>query len=89
LMGLNQVDAAEKSAREARTRKRDFPPLHLVLANIHIRKGNYPALLEDLNTYLKLEPKSPASEQARQMREKVRRALANPPNAPPAQPPKP
>jgi tetratricopeptide (TPR) repeat protein len=89
LMGLNQVDAAEKSAREARTRKRDFPPLHLVLANIHIRKGNYPALLEDLDTYLKLEPKSPASEQARQMREKVRRALTNAPNAPPAQPPKP
>jgi len=89
LMGLNQVDAAEKSAHEARTRKRDFPPLHLVLANIHIRKGNYPALLVDLDTYLKLEPKSPASEQARQMRERVRRALANPPNAPPAQPPKP
>lgn len=89
LMGLNQVDAAEKSAREARTRKRDFPPLHLVLANIHIRKGNYPALLEDLDTYLKLEPKSPASEQARQMREKVRRALANASNASPPQPPKP
>ena len=89
LMGLNQVDAAEKSAHEARARKRDFPPLHLVLANIHIRKGNYPALLVDLDTYLKLEPKSPASEQARQMRERVRRALANPPNAPPAQPPKP
>ena len=88
LMGLNQVDAAEKSAHEARTLKRDFPPLHLVLANIHIRKGNYPALLQDLDTYLKLEPNSPASEQARQMREKVRRALANAPSAAPA-PPKP
>src|SRR5712691_426690 len=89
LMGLHQVDAAEKSAHEARTLKRDFAPLHLVLANIHIRKGNYPALLQDLDTYLKLEPKSPASEQARQMREKVRHVLANAPNAPPAQPPKP
>ena len=89
LVGLNRVDDAEKSAREARTRKPDFPPLHLVLANIHIRKRDYPALLEDLDTYLKLEPSGPLSDKARQMREAVGRALVNAQNAPSATPPKP
>ncbi len=77
LMGVNRVDAAEKSAQEARTRKPDFAQLHLIMANIHIRKHNYPALLADLDTYLKLDPNGPMSDQARQMRTKVQQALAN------------
>lgn len=89
LLGLNRLDAAEKSAEEARTRKPDFPPLFLLLANIHIRKRDYPALLQDLDSYLKLEPNGPTSEQARQTREKIQRALDNARNAPTAGPPKP
>src|SRR3989442_14782674 len=38
LMGLNRVEAAQKLAEEARKRNPDYPPLHLLLANIHIRK---------------------------------------------------
>jgi tetratricopeptide (TPR) repeat protein len=89
LLGLNRVDAAEKSAEEARTRKPDFPPLFLLLANIHIRKHDYPTLLQDLDSYLKLEPNGPTSEQARQTREKIQRALSNAQNAPTVPPPKP
>ncbi len=89
LMGLNRLDDAEKSAREARTHKPDFSPLYLVLANIHIRKRDYPALLQDLDSYLKLEPNGPMSDKARQMRESVQRALANAQSAPSAAPPKP
>ena len=77
LVGLNHVEAAEKNAQEARARKPDFPALHLVLANIHIRKRDYPALLEDLNRYLELEPSGPMSDQALQTRDKIQRALAN------------
>jgi tetratricopeptide (TPR) repeat protein len=89
LLGLNRVDAAEKSAEEARTRKPDSPPLFLLLANIHIRKHDYPALLQDLDSYLKLEPTGPMSEQARRTREKIQHALGNAQNAPTAGPPKP
>ncbi len=89
LLGLNRLDAAEKSILEARARKADFPSLHLLLANIHIRTRNYQALLQDLDSYLKLEPNGPMSEQARDTREKIQRALAAAKNTPPAPPPKP
>jgi tetratricopeptide (TPR) repeat protein len=89
LLGLNRLETAEKSALQARTRKPDFPPLHLILANIHIRKRDYPALLQDLDSFLKLDPNGPMSEQARQTREQVQRALANPQNTPAVASPKP
>lgn len=89
LLGLNQADAAEKSAQVAHTRKPDFPPIHLVLANIHIRKHDYPAVLQDVEAYLALEPTGPMSDQARQTQEKVQRLLAHAPASPPAVPPKP
>jgi Tfp pilus assembly protein PilF len=89
LLGLKRLEAAEKSAQEARTRNSAFPPLYLVLANIHINRRDYPALVEDLDTYLKLDPSGPMSEQARQTRDKVKGLLASTQNAPAAQPPKP
>ncbi len=82
LMGLNRVEPAQKIAEEARKHNPDYPLLHLLLANIHIRKRDYPALLGDLDTFLKLEPNGPTSDQVRQTREKVQRALANAQNVP-------
>ena len=89
LVGLNRLDVAEKSAMEARTRRPDYAPLYLVLANIHIRKHDYPGLLQDLDSYLKLEPQGPNSDKARAMRETVQRGLANAQDTPGAAPPKP
>ncbi len=89
LLGLNQVDAAEKSAVEARTQKPELAQLHLVLANIHMRKRNYPALLLDIDAYLKIEPAGPMSDQARAMREKLQQGLANAQSAPGTSSPKP
>ncbi|HJY86674.1 MAG TPA: tetratricopeptide repeat protein [Candidatus Acidoferrales bacterium] len=84
LLGLKRPDDAEKSAAQARTRKPDFPPLHLLLANIHIQKHDYPAIVEDLDTYLKLVPNGPMSEQARETREKVKGIMARAQNTPAA-----
>ena len=89
MVGLNRLDEAEKSAIVARTRKADFPSLHLILANIHIRKKNYVSLLEDLEAYLRLEPNGSFSEQARLTRDRIQRAMANAQNRPPAEAPKP
>jgi len=89
LLGQSRVDAAEKSLEQARLRRADYPQLYLVSANIHIRRKDYPALLQDLDTYLRLEPNGPTSDQARQMRETVQRTLANARNAPSTPPPKP
>ena len=89
LFGLNRVPEAERSAHEARTRKIDFAPLYLLLANIHIRKRDYPTLLNDLDEFLKLDPGGPMSNQARQMRQTLQRALANAHNASAGDKPKP
>ncbi len=89
LVGLNQLEAAEKSGQEVRTRKPDYAPLYLLMSNIHIRLRAYPALLEDLDTFLRLEPDGPMSAQARDMREKIQASLVKAQNAPAAPPPKP
>ena len=79
LFALNRVEEAEQSVQAARMRRGDFAPMYLLSANIHIRTKNYPALLEDLDTYLKLDPSGPASAGARELREQVARALKQPP----------
>jgi len=52
LAGLKRDTEAEESAAKARALKPDSPPVHLLLANIHRRLHNYPALLQDLDAYL-------------------------------------
>jgi tetratricopeptide (TPR) repeat protein len=71
----NRLEEAEKSAREAILRKPDSPLSHLLLAEIYRRKHDYRSLLEELHTYLKLEPHGPMSDQARQMSEAAQEAL--------------
>jgi tetratricopeptide (TPR) repeat protein len=88
LYGLNRVQEAEKNVTEALSRKRDFPELYLLAANIHMRQRDAHALLRDLEEYLKLQPNGPASEQARQTKQAVERSLAQAKQKPPA-PPKP
>src|SRR3989442_753942 len=88
LLRMDRVDAAEKIAEEACERNPESALLHLLLANVHIRRNDYPALLQDLDAFLKLEPKGLTSEQVRQTREKLQRALANAQRAPLAEAPK-
>jgi len=71
LLALNRPADAEKSALAARKLKPDFPNLYITLANIHIRLQNAPALLDDVNTYLKLAPDGPYSERAKQIKSTV------------------
>ena len=52
-----------------------WPETRLLLANIHIHLHKYPAVLEDLNAYLKLEPNGAHADQARQLRDQVQTAL--------------
>ncbi len=83
LFGLNKVEDAEKNALEARKDRPEYAEVNLLLANIHIRKRNYPALLEDLDAYLKIVPTGPTSEHVRVMREKVGLAMADAKNTSP------
>src|SRR6266849_6411187 len=75
LLGLNRAGEAEKSALAAVKLRSDHPLLYLLLANIHGQLQNDPALLEDLNNYLKLAPAGPFADQVRQQRTQVQQAL--------------
>jgi len=67
LIGLKQTEEAEKSATQARDMNPDNAPVYLMLANIHIQREDYPALLKDLESFLKLEPAGPDADQARKL----------------------
>lgn len=76
LFGLGKLNEAEKALRETLKAKPDHAGAELLLANIHIRKGDYAALLDDLETYLRLQPTGPQADQARKLREKLKQTLA-------------
>jgi hypothetical protein len=58
--------------------------IYRLLSNIHLRQKNYPALLRDLDAYIKLDPDSPAGLRAKQMRDQVQAKIAETPGGPPA-----
>jgi len=62
---------AQASAEQARLLAPSVPIVYRLLSNIHLQEKNYPALLVDLDTYLKLDPNSPAGIRAKQLREQV------------------
>jgi tetratricopeptide (TPR) repeat protein len=76
LLAQNRVDEAEKSVREALLRKPQYSDAYLVLSDLHGRRKDYQAQLQDLDTYLKLAPAAPGNEVARQTREAVRHLAA-------------
>jgi tetratricopeptide (TPR) repeat protein len=82
LFGLNRLDEAEESVREALRQKPDTVESLRLIVNIHIRKRNYSALLEDLDEYLKLDPDSSFGEIAREDRDAVQSLLAHAPAHP-------
>ena len=75
LLRLDRLDEAERSAREALLRRPGYAEAYLVLADVYARRRNYRAQLQDLETYLELEPRGPASARAHQARETVLKML--------------
>jgi len=75
LNALKRPEDAEKSARQSRDMMPDNPPVYLLLANIHIQRKDYPALIRDLDDYLRLSPIGPEADQARKTRERVQATL--------------
>jgi tetratricopeptide (TPR) repeat protein len=69
--GLNHLVEAERSLRQALLRRANFPQAYFLLAKIHQRQNNSPALVEDLQEYLKLDRHSSDSKQARALLEQI------------------
>jgi tetratricopeptide (TPR) repeat protein len=72
---LNQVEEAEKSAREALLRNTNFADAYLVLADVYGRRREYREQLQGMDSYLKLAPNGAESARVREAREVVLRML--------------
>jgi tetratricopeptide (TPR) repeat protein len=68
---LDRPGEAEQSAREALLRNPNFARAYLVLADVYARRHEYRTQLQDLETYLRLEPNGAEGERVRQVREVV------------------
>jgi tetratricopeptide (TPR) repeat protein len=79
LVGLKRGVEAEASALKSRELKPDNAPVYLVLANAHMLEQNYSAVVQDFDSYLKLEPKGPLSDSIRQRRERLQDELQHAP----------
>jgi tetratricopeptide (TPR) repeat protein len=83
LVGLNRLADAEQSEETAVKLRPDEPELYISLINIEGKLPNYPAMLLNMDAYLKLAPNGRAAEQVRALRTQVRDALAKmPPTSP-------
>jgi tetratricopeptide (TPR) repeat protein len=71
LLAENNLPDALKSAEQAKSLAPSAPIVYQLLSNIHLRQKDYPALLADIDAYIKLDPDSPAGIRAKQLRDLV------------------
>lgn len=71
LLNDKQIADAEKAGLQARSLAPEAPLVYRLLANVHLSEKNYPALLQDLDTYIKLDPDSPAGLRAKELRDQI------------------
>jgi tetratricopeptide (TPR) repeat protein len=64
---LNRLAEGERSAEQALWRNRDFPEAYFLMAAIHEREHNSPAVAQDLAEYLRLEANGEWSDKARSL----------------------
>jgi len=68
---------ATRAGEQARSLMPHAAIIYLLLANIHMREKNYPALLADIDTYLKFDPNGAADAHAKEMRAQVIQRIRN------------
>jgi Tetratricopeptide repeat len=88
LVSQKKLPEALAAAEKARELAPNMAPVYRLLSSIHFLQADYPAVLEDLDTYISLDPDSPNGRGAKQLRDEIRQKLAQQ-TAPPPQPPKP
>jgi tetratricopeptide (TPR) repeat protein len=77
LLNEKRISDAQDSAEHARLLAPSAPIVYRLLSNIHLQERDYPALLQDIDAYLKLDPDSPAGIRAKQLREQVQQKIGS------------
>jgi len=71
LFGLGKLDEALTNALRARDLEPKNPKTFLLLANVHGAERNYAAFMQDVDSYLSLDPTGPMADQVRKKRDQV------------------
>ena len=74
--GRGHLESALAAAEQAAALASAQPVVYRLLAVIHLRQKDYPALLADLDAYLRLDPDSPAGLRAKELRAQTQLNLA-------------
>jgi tetratricopeptide (TPR) repeat protein len=77
LLNEKRISEAQVSAEHARLLAPNAPIVYRLLSNIHLKEKDYPALLQDIDAYLKLDPDSPAGIRAKQLRQQVQQKIGS------------
>jgi tetratricopeptide (TPR) repeat protein len=75
LLNEDKISEALKSADQAKSLAPSAAVVYRLLSNIHLRQKDYPALLADIDSYIKLDPDSAAGIRAQELREQVARKV--------------
>ena len=70
-LAQDRFEDAKKAAEQARSLMPTAAIVYRLMANVHIREKDYPALLADIDAYLKIDPDSAAAAHAKEMRADV------------------
>jgi tetratricopeptide (TPR) repeat protein len=85
LVNQNKLPEALQSADQAKSLAPSAAIVYRLLSNIHLRQKDYPALLADIDSYIKLDPDSAAGFRAKQLREQVAKEVDTVKTTPAAQ----
>ena len=77
LLNQKHIREAQDSAEHARLLAPDTAIVYRLLANIHLQLKDYPALLQDIDEYLTLDPDSPAGLRAKEFRAQITQKMAS------------
>jgi tetratricopeptide (TPR) repeat protein len=78
-LSRDHLEAALSAADRAKAAAPHQAVVYRLLAAIHLRQHNYPALVSDIDSYLLLDPDSAAAARAREIRSEAKRQLAKTP----------
>jgi Carboxypeptidase regulatory-like domain/Tetratricopeptide repeat len=71
LLNQDRIPDALQSAQQAKSLAPGAAIVYRLLSNIHLQQKDYPALLADIDAYIKLDPDSAAGIRAKELRDQV------------------
>jgi cytochrome c-type biogenesis protein CcmH/NrfG len=80
-LSLGHVESALAAAEKAEQLAPQQPVIYRLLSIIYLRQKDYQALVTALDSYIELDPDSPAGIRAKELRAQAQRQLTNSPEA--------